>query len=410
MKNNETLVPGDTLIWDFAVTLSSSIFGGTTPENQINISISDTNMPTNNTPIYWKLTNTVDSNMMPGYAASGTEYYNGGTLSWFTRYKPYTESSILINWTLEVRVGNPTDGKLLISQSGTYTSSPVNFTYNSTYFSYTDQGDGVSLYESTDALAASTNRTDGAFTVQTAIAVEMLNISGGGCCPSWSSSPGGGGGAGSLFQPSPHYILTPKGSDPSSNVFTYYAEVGTGANAVAQDKAGGNSHIGGGYALRTPFSFDEDIDTRLGGGSGGYGPLDSSGGHNDGFNGASGGGANFFSRTLEADGGLGVINQGNAGGFNATDSRNNYPPAYAGGGGGQTSAGTTGQGGSGATSNITGTTVTYCAGGAAFGTPGTGQSNYGSGGGAGGGSAEDGKDGRFYIQVPGNFVNDLTLT
>lgn len=414
IKNLETLSPGPPLEWDFSVEISSSIYGETYPENQITINIFDTNMPTDNTPIYWKLTNTVDGDMMPGYAASGTEYYNGGTLAWFTRYKPYTEDSVNINWTLEVRVGNATDGKLLISQSGTYTSTPVNFTYNSTYFTATDMGDGVTLYESTDALANSTSRVDGGFYVESPVQVDILNISGGGACPKWltSSQAGGGGGAGSMSTiSSPALtVLTPKGSD-TGNLFTYYAIVGKGAVASTQEQQGGNSHIGGGYAARIPFSYDHDIDNRIGGGTGGYGPLDASGGHNDGFNGASGGGANFFSRATEFDGGLGVINQGNAGGEDSSDARGNYPPEAWGGGGGKGNAGGTGTGGPGVSNSITGTAVTYCAGGAGpGGTPGTGQSNYGSGGGTGSSSFQDGKDGRFFIKIPGNYVNNLTLT
>ena len=204
--------------------------------------------------------------------------------------------------------------------------------------------------------------------------VEVLVVAGGG---GGGASIAGGGGAGGLIYSSSHSIT------PGSAITATVGDGGVGGvdqnignGIVANNTNGGNSVFGSLIAI--------------GGGKGGpeY--------NGNGFSGGSGGGG---SRSIGPGntiyiGGTSTISQGNSGGTGSnTGGGDGYGSGGGGGGagsvGGNAAGGTGGSGGSGLSYSISGTSVTYAAGGgggAYNGTGGSGGSSIGGNGANGSGS------------------------
>lgn len=224
---------------------------------------------------------------------------------------------------------------------------------------------------------------DGTFTPPSGVTeVEYLVVAGGaggGGLPGGGNFGGaGGGGAGGLLS-STGYTVTP--------LQGYNVVIGAGgASGVGNTSQGGN----GGDS-----SFDTI--TATGGGGGASGGVS-----NAGQDGGSGGGG----RITGNPGGNGIAGQGNDGGGGANG---------AGGGGGVGSAGadgagnTGGAGGAGVSSSITGSVVTYAAGGdggnysaranGTAGTAGTGNGGSGASGGNGGAAVDGGAGGSGMVAI-----------
>jgi hypothetical protein len=201
------------------------------------------------------------------------------------------------------------------------------------------------------------------------IPVDYLIIAGGGGGGGGSGDdgPGGGGGAGGYLT----------GSFDASIGNTAVAIGGGGSGSGGQGSNGENSSITG-------------VVTPLGGGGGGFRTNNG----NSGGSGGGGGGWTNFTRT----GGSGTSGQGNRGGDGSSAAGG--AGRNSGGGGGAGSAGSSSTPGSGATSDITGTSVVRASGGAGkYGTAvaGGGGSVGGNGtpntGGGGGGSINGGTGG-----------------
>jgi len=204
-------------------------------------------------------------------------------------------------------------------------------------------------------------------------AVEYLLVAGGGAgggsqgyC--WS---GGGGGAGGYLANTSHSV----------SAQSYSVTIGSGgsANNTGQGGNGGNSSAFG--------------QTATGGGGGGYGNW--TGGGSAGSSGGSGGGGGQSS--VVSGGGSGVSGQGNAGGTSGTAATTGYS---GGGGGGKGSAGTHGfVAGAGLANDISGSSVTYSAGGKGpIGTANASPANIGKGGDSNGCSPYAGGSGVFIVR------------
>ena len=214
---------------------------------------------------------------------------------------------------------------------------------------------------------------------------QYLSVAGGG---GGGSGRGGGGGAGGF--------LTGSVSIPSSAVYSVI--VG----------AGGYANTNGGNTQLQNVNASSAVVASTGGGGGGNGSTAA-----DGLAGGSGGGASicYAAGPVRPQGGAGVAGQGNAGASNDGTNCTTSPEfRQTGGGGGSSAAGVAGSGGSnnptaatagqvrpdggaGTVSSITGTAVTYAAGGGgaialATGQPGgvINSAYFGSGGSAIGGN------------------------
>lgn len=195
--------------------------------------------------------------------------------------------------------------------------------------------------------------------------VEYLVVAGGGSGGAGGSSVcGGGGGAGGMRT----------GTTNSLNTGEYTVTVGAGASRPVN-----NADTGGSRGSDSVF----DTITSTGGGGGG-----GNGSNSTEPSGGSGGGG----RESDGAGGSGTSGQGNDGG-NGSEAGNS-----GGGGGGAGEAGNTdglGFGGDGATSSITGTSVTYAGGGGSGNTSNIGAAPGGTGGGGSGSgnTSTDSEDG-----------------
>jgi len=201
---------------------------------------------------------------------------------------------------------------------------------------------------------------------------DFLVIAGGGGS---SNNNAGGGGAGGYRNSYSTETSGGGGSSESSLILnggtTYTITIGAGGTSVSSSNTsndGSDSSITG-----------SDITNIVSAGGGGGG----SGTTNNGSNGGSGGGGNYTS----GSGGSGTSNQGFAGGGNGNGG------APGGGGGGASEVGgnasSTGDGGDGLASSITGSSITRGGGGGGGGFDG----NQGSGGAGGGGDGGDRSDG-----------------
>jgi hypothetical protein len=198
---------------------------------------------------------------------------------------------------------------------------------------------------------------------------------------------GGGGGAGGYL--SSTTTLT------QSTVYTITVGGGGTAAGATVSGSGTNSSITG-------------LTAAVGGGGAGNGANSISGASNNGASGGSGGGGGGYDGAVTRTGGSGTSGQGNAGGSG------NPNGTYYGAGGGGGSGGAGGNGtssaggtsGSGTASSITGSSVTYAAGGtgsgASGGTGSAGTTNTGNGG-------NGGSNGSFYGGNGGSGVVILSV-
>lgn len=208
------------------------------------------------------------------------------------------------------------------------------------------------------------------------VTIEYLVVAGGGGAgnaPQWNAGGGAGGAINSSY------------SDILSNItsLSYTVTVGSGGAAGSQ---GSNSIV-----------FNNVI--AIGGGRGGQaatGPLAAGG------NGGSGGGgsANGY------PGGLGATGQGYPGASGSPS--NNGGGGGAGGAGSSASGSIAGTGGIGIDVSITGSNVTYAAGGAGGDTASNGTENRGNGGNGGGGTSGTGTGGSGIVIL--KYPNTLTLS
>lgn len=196
-----------------------------------------------------------------------------------------------------------------------------------------------------------------------------LLIAGGGCGGSSTALAGSGAGAGGMRARANGVRLYPG---------QYTVTIGLGATVTGAN--GGDSSV-------VRVANGQVVQSCTGGGGGRNG-----GGGNGVAGGSGGGGGNGGANP----GGSGIPGEGNNGGA-ATSG------GSAGGGGGAGSAGTTGLAGNGLANNITGSSVTYCAGGQPFGA--SAGATPGSGG--GGRTASDpgaggaGANGRYFLRYAG---------
>lgn len=233
---------------------------------------------------------------------------------------------------------------------GTGTQRPVSPTVGEIRYC-TDSGGFFEGYEA-GAWRKFTTTALGLYTIS------YLVVAGGGGSGSGNGGgggQGGGGGAGGLVSSS--FTATPG--------TVYNAIVGGGGSAVAQ---GTLSAI-----LVGPVYIENAV-------GGGYGTnYTASGNAPNGGNGGSGGGAGTSFNGFSASGGSGVSGQGNSGG-----SAQPFPySAGAGGGAGGSASGSTA--GVGAVSTITGSAITYAAGGGITGATPSANTGNGAGGGPSGG-------------------------
>lgn len=179
----------------------------------------------------------------------------------------------------------------------------------------------------------------GSITIGTAGTAEVLVVGGGG-----AAGGGGGGGAGG-------YLYNASAILPSG---TLTVTVGAGGVKTINyfNQNGNPSAIG--YI------------SALGGGSGGVNY--SSGTQTVGAPGGSGGGGGDNSSSVSAAGGAGQLSQGNSGGAGTNYAAGNGSGGGggSGGAGGNASTNTGGTGGAGTANSITGTSVTYAAGGGGY--------------------------------------------
>ncbi len=225
--------------------------------------------------------------------------------------------------------------------------------------------------------------SDGTFTVNQAMDVEVLVVGGGGGGGKAEANPGGdgagGGGAGGLIYNASYPVTAQAysvvvGGGGSGTTSGTYPNIPRGTN-------GSNSSLGAGLVA-------------IGGGGGGS-DNDAPTTFNKGADGGSGGGAaNTYNQSTAAS--SGTLGQGNAGG-DATTSTTSWRGGS--GGGGASAAGTArtsttgGAGGAGLPYSISGTSVTYAGGGGGGGCATTGGSGGAGGGGGGGASAGTGTAG-----------------
>lgn len=200
----------------------------------------------------------------------------------------------------------------------------------------------------------------GSITVATAGNAEILVIGGGGGAGFGGNQPGGGGGAGGYVYRSSVYL--PSGAQTIT--------IGAGGSGVF-DSGFSTADITNGEGSRLGDYV------ALGGGAGG---VQTSNPRSNGRNGGSGGGA-VFGYT----GGSALLGQGNNGASN-------------GGGGGSGGAGSGSSGGAGTANSITGTSVTYAAGGTRSANN-NGTANTGNGAGSGTSNANQFSGGSGYVVV-----------
>lgn len=208
------------------------------------------------------------------------------------------------------------------------------------------------------------------------VTIEYLVVAGGGGAgnaPEWNA----GGGAGGAINSSYSDIL------PNITSLSYTVTVGSGGAGGSQ---GSNSIV-----------FNNVI--AIGGGRGGQAAA---GGLAAGGNGGSGGGgsANGF------PGGLGAPGQGYPGGSGSPS--NNGGGGGAGGAGGSAFGATAGTGGIGIDVSITGSNVTYAAGGTGGNTASNGTENRGNGGSGGGGTSATSAGGSGIVIL--KYPSTLTLS
>lgn len=314
-----------------------------------------------------------------------------------------TESSIRINWvntqtqyiseTIIQRLDGSNWVNCASASSGATTATVSDLEIGTTYTFRVAYSSWCELYPSTETVTGSTSATliprlsgftgNGTMVIPTGYTkMEYLIVAGGGK-GGWTSSSkstglayGGGGGAGGMLEGIVYYPVAG----------TYSVVIGAGGDT--NDENGGNSSF---------YGF-----TATGGGCGGYGinaTTETVGGSKSGGSGG-GGGATYTKSGSKSNGTSG---QGSAGADGASNSRG-------GGGGGAGSAGSAGSGGSGKSNSLSGSLVTYAAGGGTRNTHGNGtnaSANTGDGGGGscasfgsgGSGTGGNGGSGIVYVKL-----------
>jgi hypothetical protein len=270
----------------------------------------------------------------------------------------YTGTSTITTYTA---TSSPSGGTGTLSQAGSGTITVTGLTLNTLYtFTVTaTNSSGTSV-----ASSASSSIT----TAGDSFTIHYLVIAGGGGSGSYTGSGGGGGGAGGYRTNTGYSVLAGT---------SYSVEVGVGGTTSGSAPTNGGNSI-------------FDTITSTGGGAGGA----YSGGYVNGAAGGSGGGA--YGNAGMAGGAASPAGQGNPGG-NITG--NIWEGAGGGGGAGTAGAGgvagstspqsTSGAGGNGLSSSITGTSVTRAGGGGGASVYGS-DANGGTGGGGNGGSGTSG--------------------
>ena len=287
--------------------------------------------------------------------------------------------------------------------TGTASAVGSDTTYNFTIRATDNAGNttdrAYSILVKGPVVVSFTSTGGGTFSVPTGVTTaRVLVIAGGGGGGTRNSGGNSGGtdggagaGAGGMID-HPAFPLTPGGS------VSY--NVGGGGGGGGNGYGSGQTPGGPGG----PSTFGSLV--AIGGGGGGCGPLSpnpglpggSGGGEGGGGGGTGGTGARGTGVQPSQPGASGTFGYGNPGGYCSVSGQPPYTGSSGGGAGGAGNDGNGGRvtpGGSGRTSTITGSSVTYAGGGggggtAAAGTPGGGG---GSGGGGAGGSYGDGGGG-----------------
>ena len=238
-----------------------------------------------------------------------------------------TDSDSTVTYALASGSSLPS-GVTLNSSTGVISGTLPDIATDTTYSFTVNATDGLNVIPRSFSITSS------------ALLIEYLLVGGGG---SGGHDVGGGGGAGGFLT----------GTYALSNTKSFAISVGAGAPAISNNTQRNNGENTTGFGL-----------IAYGGGGGGNWQGSDNGSRN-GTNGGSGGGGGGWSQI--GYGGTGTSGQGFAGG----DATTNAAPSYGGGGGGAGgpgSAGTAGDGsqiagGPGLASSITGTSITYAAGG-----------------------------------------------
>ena len=339
VSGNQLLVASSTISYDTTTSLNVNLGvsdGQNTLTKSFQIAVNDLNRAPTNIVLS---SNTVTENASPSTVI--------GTLS-----SVDSDTTDTTSFTL-AESGDAQDddnGSFTISGTSLILNSSPDYETKDSYSIYINVNDGANNY--TKAFTVSVTNineapTDLSFEASASF-IEYLVVGGGGAGGYGNSNEGGGGGGAGGY-------LT--GTLSSTSGITYTITVGTGGTGVNNTNSpggnGGSSSIAG-QGITTI--------TALGGGGGG-------GCNSSGATGASGGGGSGCGS--DRPGASGTAGQGNSGGKGRWI--NNSPgQGNGGGGGGASSAGARGQdrtqgtlggGGAGTSSDISGSSVTYAAGG-----------------------------------------------